>query len=109
MTTKSVAAVGAFSLLISISVAFASPASAQSWAMPNLIGKDLQGAQDEIQSVSDGLVWFSSSTDLTGQGRAQILDRAWVVCSSTPPPGTPFTTTTEIDFGVVKKDIEPCP
>jgi len=28
--------------------------------MPNLIGMDLQGAQDAIQSVSGGQVWFSS-------------------------------------------------
>ncbi len=40
--------------------------------MPNVIGMDLQGAQDAIQSVSGGQVWFSSSTDLTGQDRAQL-------------------------------------
>ena len=84
-------------------------ASAQSpWTMPDLIGTDLQGAQDAIQSVSDGEVWLSSSTDLTGQGRAQVIDRNWVVCTSTPPPGTTFTTTTTIDFGVVR-DTESCP
>ncbi|MCX2715533.1 hypothetical protein [Mycolicibacterium sp. J2] len=37
-----------------------------SWTMPNLIGKDLQGA-----------AWFTSSTDLTGNVRAQINDRNW--------------------------------
>jgi hypothetical protein len=76
--------------------------------MPDLIGTDLQGAQDAIQSVSDGEAWFSGSTDLTGQGRMQLDDRNWVVCSSTPPPGASFTTTTEINFGVVK-DSESCP
>lgn len=106
---KYVAAVGVAGLLVEVGVAQASPASAQSWTMPNLIGIDLQGAQDAIQSVSGGEVWFSGSTDLTGQGRAQILDRAWVVCTSTPPPGAPFTTATDINFGVVKKDIESCP
>lgn len=109
MTWRTVTAMGVAGLLSSISVVVASPASAQSWAMPDVIGQDLQGAQDSVQSASGGEVWFSSSTDLTGQGRAQILDRAWVVCTSTPPPGTPFTTTTEINFGVVKKDIESCP
>ncbi len=104
-----VAVVAAIGFAVGAGIAGAGPASAQSWTMPNLIGKDLQGAQDEIQSVSDGKVWFSGSTDLTGQGRAQILDRAWVVCTSTPPPGSSFTTTTEINFGVVKKDIETCP
>ena len=80
----------------------------QSWTMPNLIGKDLQGAQDTIQSLTDGEVWFSSSTDLTGQGRAQIVDRNWIVCSSTPAAGAAFTATTAIDFGVVR-DTEVCP
>jgi hypothetical protein len=109
VTTKAVGVLYVASLLAGAGVVFAAPASAQSWTMPDLIGKDLQGAQDEIQSVSGGQVWFSGSTDLTGQGRAQILDRAWVVCTSTPPPGAAFTTTTEINFGVVKKDIESCP
>lgn len=77
--------------------------------MPDLTGMDLQGAQDAIQSLTSDAVWYTSSTDLTGQGRAQILDRAWVVCSSTPPPGAPFTASTEVDFGVVKKDVESCP
>ncbi len=99
-------AVGA--VLAATAMGFASPALADSWTMPDLVGTDLQGAQDAIQSVSNGEVFFSSSTDLTGQGRAQISDRNWTVCSSTPPAGAAFTTTTKIDFGVVK-DSETCP
>ena len=92
-----------------IALAGAAPAQSDpSWTMPNLVGTDLQGAQDTIQSVTHGKVWFSSSTDLTGQGRAQIVDRNWVVCSSTPSPGAAFTATTTIDFGVVR-DTETCP
>lgn len=79
-----------------------------SWTMPNLIGVDLQGAQDAVQSLTGGEVWFSSSTDLTGQGRAQVLDRNWQVCSSTPAPGAQFTVVTDIDFGVVRVS-EDCP
>jgi hypothetical protein len=78
------------------------------WPMPNLAGKDLQGAQDAIQSLTLGAVFFSNSTDLTGQGRAQISDRNWMVCTSTPPPGETFTVGTEIDFGVVRLE-ETCP
>ncbi len=97
-------------VLIGTAIAVSAPASAEpSWTMPNLIGMDLQGAQDAIQSVSGGAVWFSSSTDLTGQGRAQISDRNWQVCSSTPAPGSVFTADTEIDFGVVRIDSEECP
>ena len=39
---------------------------------------------------------------------AQIMDRNWTVCSSTPAPGTTFAATTTIDFGVVR-DTEVCP
>ena len=80
----------------------------QSWTMPNLVGKDLQGAQDAIQSLTHGQMWLSTSTDLTGKGRAQIVDRNWTVCGSTPAPGATFTATTAIDFGVVR-DTETCP
>jgi hypothetical protein len=80
-----------------------------SWTVPNLIGMDLQGAQDAIQSLTRGEVWYSRSTDLTGQGRAQISDRNWVVCTSTPPPGAKFNASTEIHFGVVRIDTESCP
>ena len=90
-------------------IALAPVAAAESWTMPNLIGKDLQGAQDAIQSLTDGQVWYSGSTDLTGQDRVQLNDRAWVVCSSTPPPGANFTASTAVDFGVVRKQVEDCP
>lgn len=43
--------------------------SESSWTMSDSIGMDLQGAQDAIQSLTDGDAWFSSSTDLTGKGR----------------------------------------
>ena len=105
---KTPLSIGVSSLLFT-GIAFAAPAIAQTWTMPNLIGVDLQGAQDAVQSVSGGAVWYSGSTDLTGKGRAQILDRAWVVCTSSPPPGSSFSTQTKIEFGVVKKDIESCP
>jgi len=84
-------------------------AAEQSWTMPNLIGMDLQGAQDAIQSLTRGSVWYSGSSDLTGKGRAQILDRNWQVCTSTPAPGARITSTTAIRFGVVRIDTETCP
>lgn len=77
--------------------------------MPNLIGRNLQDAQDAIQALTNHEVFYSGSTDLTGQGRNQILDRNWQVCTSTPPPGASFTKDTVIDFGVVRIDVEHCP
>lgn len=94
------------SLVGMMPAAFADPSS---WTMPNLIGKDLQGAQDAIQSLTNGLVWYSGSTDLTGKGRAQVLDRNWLVCTSTPSPGATLTTSTNVSFGVVRIDTEKCP
>lgn len=97
-------------VLVGTAIAVSPPAAAEpSWTMPNLIGRNLQGAQDAIQSLTDDAVWFTSSTDLTGRGRAQIRDRDWQVCTSTPPPGTKFTASTKVGFGVVRSDSETCP
>lgn len=76
--------------------------------MPNLIGRDLQAAQNTIQTLTDYKVFFSGSTDLTGEGRMQINDRNWHVCTSTPAAGAIITAGTDISFGVVKQS-ESCP
>ncbi|WP_238987779.1 PASTA domain-containing protein [Mycolicibacterium vanbaalenii] len=81
---------------------------ASSWTMPNLIGRDLQAAQDAIQALTDYAIAFSTSTDLTGAARAQLMDRNWQVCSSSPPAGSTLTAGTPVDFGVVKMS-EQCP
>ena len=83
--------------------------SAQSWTMPDLTGKDLQTAQDSIQSLTNDAIFFTDSHDATGQGRHQILDRDWQVCDQDPAPGTQITSDTNIDFGVVRVDVEQCP
>ena len=85
MGARALSAMAVVVLSVGGAIALAPVAAAESWTMPNLIGKDLQGAQDAIQSLTDGQVWYSGSTDLTGQDRVQLNDRAWVVCSSTPP------------------------
>ncbi|GAA3709407.1 PASTA domain-containing protein [Gordonia hankookensis] len=55
--------------------------------MPDVVCMNLQDAQNKIQ---DAGVFFSRSTDATGQGRSQILDRNWIVVAQTPDPGTPI-------------------
>lgn len=84
-----------------------SPA-AESWIMPNEIGKSLQTAQDDLQALTGNPMFVSTSEDLTGQGRQQIMDHNWQVCSSSPAPGVPFTSQTNVVFGVVR-DSERCP
>ncbi|MDQ3762419.1 MAG: PASTA domain-containing protein [Actinomycetota bacterium] len=76
--------------------------------MPNLVGSNLQAAQNAIQELTDFAISVTTSSDATGAGRAQVVDRNWKVCSQSVPPGTAIRTGTQIDFGVVKID-ERCP
>lgn len=87
----------------------AAPAPATSWTMPDLSGQTLQAAQDRIQALTGNPLFVSTSSDATGQGRMQVLDRGWQVCSSTPAPGETFTDSTSVDFAVVRVDSETCP
>jgi hypothetical protein len=95
-------------IMATVGNAAVSAAEPHEWTMPDLIGKNLQAAQDAIQSLTLFEVWYTDSTDLTGQDRMQVSDRHWVVCTSTPPPGATFTADTDIDFGVVRIE-ETCP
>lgn len=76
--------------------------------MPNLVGRDLQAAQDAIQKLTDNPVFLTLSTDATGQGRTQVLDSNWRVCSQNVKPGETFTKDTKIEFATVKLS-ERCP
>jgi beta-lactam-binding protein with PASTA domain len=67
--------------------------------MPNVVGMNLQAAQNLIQSEAD--VFYSRSFDCTGQGRNQIVDSNWVVVTQTPSPGSPISEGTA-NLGVVK-------
>lgn len=78
------------------------------WIMPNLVGANLQDAQDRIQGLTGDAIFYTSSHDVSGRGRHQVLDRDWQVCSQNVPAGTQITIGTKIDFGVVKL-TESCP
>lgn len=86
----------------------AAPRAAQEWTMPDLVGANLQNAQDQIQALTGGAIFFTDSHDLGGGDRNQVLDANWKVCSQNVGPGAPVTSTAQIDFGVVKLD-ESCP
>jgi hypothetical protein len=77
-------------------------ASLSSWTMPNLVGANLQDAQNAIQSLTDFEIALTTSHDESGAGRQQIVDRNWKVCSQNVAPGETITTSTRIDFGTVK-------
>ncbi len=77
--------------------------------MPNLIGRSLQDAQDMMQSVTQNPMFVSTSADLMGMGRNQMMDANWQVCTSTPAPGEVFGDGVPVEFGVVRIDTETCP
>ena len=83
-------------------------AAPASWMMPDLVGKDLQAAQDAIQALTGNPLFVTSSSDATGQGRAQVVDSNWMVCSQNVRPGDTITVTTKIEFAAVKL-TERCP
>ncbi|CAL9338484.1 hypothetical protein SUDANB120_00218 [Streptomyces sp. enrichment culture] len=74
-------------------------------ALPDLVGKGLQAAQDAAQAAG-----FHSLTshDALGRGREQVLDRGWKVCSQTPAAGSSVDTAATVDLGAVKLEEE-CP
>jgi PASTA domain len=76
--------------------------------MPNLVGQNLQEAQDAIQKLTDNPLFLTLSTDATGQGRAQVVDSNWKICSQNVKPGDRFTKDTKIEFASVKL-AERCP
>lgn len=76
----------------------------RTWTMPNLVGENLQVAQDTIQQLTGFEVPITTSHDATGGGRQQLLDRNWQVCSQSVPPGSPISGSTRVDFGTVRTD-----
>ena len=76
----------------------------RTWTMPDLVGANLQDAQNAIQSLTDNAIFFTKSHDATGAGRQQILDRGWKVCTQNVRAGMKITADTTIDFGAAKLD-----
>jgi hypothetical protein len=76
------------------------------FVMPDLVGMDLQSAQDLVQTFG---VFYSVSHDLLGS-RNQLVDSNWVVCDQSVAPSERVTGDAEgqLDFGVVKRE-EQCP
>ena len=60
------------------------PAAAKMVPMPDVVGMNLQAAQNLIQEAG---VWYSRSEDATGQGRMQVLDSNWTVVAQSPSAG----------------------
>jgi beta-lactam-binding protein with PASTA domain len=68
-------------------------------AVPNVVCKDLQSAQDTLQAAG----FFNlGSEDATGQGRQQLVDRNWVVVGQSVAPGDRPDRGTHITLSAVK-------
>lgn len=80
--------------------ASASPAATATYfTMPNVVGMNLQLAQDLLQSKGSYLM---DQTDAKGLGRFQILDSNWRVCKQSPSAGARISTSTVVTLASVK-------
>jgi hypothetical protein len=86
----------------------ASGRAGKQWTMPNLVGRNLQEAQDAMQKLTGDPVFLTTSHDATGAQRQQLVDHNWKVCSQTPAAGTKINMKSVVDFGAVKT-AESCP
>lgn len=75
------------------------------FVMPDVTGLSLQDAQDQLQAVGSFLM---DQEDATDQGRTQINDSNWTVCTQDPAPGTVHSKLAIVTLYSVKKD-EACP
>ena len=71
-------------------------------AVPNVVGKNHQLAQDTMQAAG---FYALDEEDATGQGRLLLYDRNWVTVSQDPPAGTVASPDTTITLSA-KKDGE---
>jgi hypothetical protein len=73
-------------------------------ALPGLVGKGLQQAEDEAQAAG---FFALTSHDALGQRRDQVQDREWTVCFQDPAAGS-APSSTLVDLGAVRLG-EACP
>lgn len=80
-------------------------AAVETFKMPNVVGMNLQDAQDLLQSLGS---YAMDQQDASGRGRLQLLDRNWTVCTQDPAPGTKADISGIVTLASVKLD-EYCP
>jgi hypothetical protein len=75
------------------------------FTMPDLVGKGLQEAQDELQALGSHRL---DQKDASGRGRALINDSNWKVCEQEPAAGQEVPMSTTVALSAVKNS-ETCP
>ncbi len=73
--------------------------------MPDVVCRNLQDAQNEIQRSG---VLLSFSEDATGAGRNQVVDSNWLVVRQTPAPGAPIAEGEPLLYAVKYGEANPC-
>ena len=73
--------------------------------MPDVVGMNLQEAQDLLQSVGS---YVMDQQDASGADRAQLIDSNWKVCSQEPAVGADTPLDATVILASVKND-EYCP
>ncbi|WP_255632955.1 PASTA domain-containing protein [Actinotalea sp. Marseille-Q4924] len=73
--------------------------------MPDLVGQNLQYAQDTLQSLGSYVI---DQEDASGLDRMQVNDSNWVVCSHEPVAGTVVPVEAQVTVWAVKIG-ETCP
>ncbi|WP_308403120.1 PASTA domain-containing protein [Streptomyces sp. Tu102] len=81
----------------------ATEAEPETATLPNLVGQDLQAAQDAAQAAG---FYVLDDQDASGQNRLPVFDRNRTVCSQQPAAGTHPTDTAVTLYAV--KDDETC-
>lgn len=79
--------------------------TSDTFKMPELVGKNLQDAQDQLQSLGS---YVLDQTDARGLDRLQILDSNWTVCSQKPRAGSVVPSDKRVTLASVKL-AESCP
>lgn len=77
----------------------------ETFRMPRLVGKNLQDAQDELQSLGS---FFVDQQDASGLGRLQLVDSNWKVCRQKPAAGKAVPLSAIVVLASVKLN-ERCP
>lgn len=76
-----------------------------SFRMPNLVGLNLQLAQDKLQSLGS---YVLDQEDAAGLSRIQVNDANWQVCQQNPVSGKKVSVETVVRLSSVKL-TEQCP
>lgn len=71
------------------------------FVMPDLVGMNLQTAQDTLQSMGSYLM---DQEDASGLDRMQLVDSNWKVCVQFPDPGTEWAVDDVVTLSSVKLD-----